>query len=317
MKILWIEDFSGLPRDKIIIEVFSGLIPKNIFFNEYDMDSPDTQAQLSNLFEKYTPHQIYLCESYSQWKSVYEQHGGHFDIALIDINLDAYQTPADEIPEGIHSRGFDSRAGFYIYHQLIKHGFLNENIAFFTGEGQTLEEFTKYCRDIFLEGPQHCFEKNPTHFEMVRAWIKSRAIQFQAKAKRIFISYAKEDIKKAHLVFLALKREGYSPWIDKENLCVGQNWDLEIQMAIQGCDLFVACLSKNSVTKEGYVHKELKKGLDLLDRKPEGSIYLIPVRIDECKVPSRFQMLHWCDMFELNWEERLLNAVRVACITKR
>jgi hypothetical protein len=317
MKILWIEDFNRLPRVKVIIGLFSGLIPKEILINEYDPDSPDIQAQLSNLFKKYTPHQMYVCESYSEWKRIYEQHGGHFDIALIDINLDTYQTPADDIPEGIHNRSFDRKAGLYIYHQLIKHGFLNENITFFTGEGQTLEEFTKSCRDIFLEGPQHCFEKNPAHFEMVRAWIKSKAIEFQAKAKRIFISYAKEDIDKAYSVFLALKREGYSLWIDKENLLVGQNWDLEIQMAIQECDLFVACLSKNSVTKDGYVQEELKKGLKLLDRKPEGLIYLIPVRLDECKVPSRFQTLQWCDMFESNWKERLLNAVKVACDTNR
>lgn len=130
---------------------------------------------------------------------------------------------------------------------------------------------------------------------------------------RIFISYAKEDFLEAYAIYEILTANSYQPWIDKEMLLPGQDWDLEIEKAIEDCDFFLACLSGNSVTKEGYVQKELKRGLDFLDRKPEGSIYLIPVRLNKCNVPKRFEKLQWLDFFEDTGADSLLKAIRVGC----
>ncbi|MCP4109821.1 MAG: toll/interleukin-1 receptor domain-containing protein [Desulfobacteraceae bacterium] len=106
-----------------------------------------------------------------------------------------------------------------------------------------------------------------------------------------------------------LKQNNYNPWIDKEDLIPGHDWELEIDKAIKECNFFIACLSSNSVTKEGYFQRELKRGLDFFDRKPEGSIYLIPVRLDDCIIPHRFQKLHWCDFFSEKYDEKLLRAI--------
>jgi len=75
----------------------------------------------------------------------------------------------------------------------------------------------------------------------------------------------------------------------------------------------LACLSKHSVSKEGYVQKELKMGLEILDKQPSGNIYLIPVRLDDCIVPQRFKKLHWVDLFESNGMEELLKAIDMGC----
>jgi hypothetical protein len=66
----------------------------------------------------------------------------------------------------------------------------------------------------------------------------------------------------------------------------GQNWELEIHNNIKSSDFFIACLSKNSVSKHGYVQKELKEAISVLDEIPENEIYIIPIRIDDCLVPS-------------------------------
>jgi hypothetical protein len=112
-----------------------------------------------------------------EWKQLDEKHTGEFDIALIDINLGAYSTPNDEKPEGIKSPDFDRKAGFYIYHQLIKRGFPDDNIAFFTGEKQSLREFSSYCGDIFLDKPAHCFQKSSNHFKELRRWLAQKISQ--------------------------------------------------------------------------------------------------------------------------------------------
>jgi hypothetical protein len=43
-------------------------------------------------------------------------------------------------------------------------------------------------------------------------------------------------------------------------------------------------LSSNSGEKIGYVQKELKEALEVLDEFPQSKRWLIPVRIDDCKV---------------------------------
>jgi len=199
MKILWIEDFgSNLAPSKIVIEIFKGLFGEVNLRKEYNRHNRDVAGQLSELFRKHTLHEIYLCESYVEWKRAYEQHKGDFDIALIDINLESDPTPDDEMPPGIENRNFDKKAGFHIYHQLIKRGFPDDNIAFFTGEEQSLDEFSRYCGDIFLDRPRHCFEKNPVHFEQLRQWLVEKSKQESLILRRGVIegcNFVRERVK--------------------------------------------------------------------------------------------------------------------------
>jgi hypothetical protein len=133
------------------------------------------------------------------------------------------------------------------------------------------------------------------------------------KEVRIFLSYAKKDFIKAHGIYTRLMQEKFNPWIDSENLLPGQDWELEIEKAIEQCNFFLACLSEHSIGKEGFVQKELKKGLEILERQPEGRIYLIPVRLDRCKVPKRFEKIEWCNLFEAEGIENLLDSIRMGC----
>ena len=126
---------------------------------------------------------------------------------------------------------------------------------------------------------------------------------------RIFLCHAKEDKEHVRDLYRQLKAAGYHPWLDEEDLLPGQDWDLEIRRAIRGSGFFLACLSKASIDKRGYVHKEIKMGLDELDQMPEGKIYLIPVRLEECKVPDRLESRHWVDLFAPDGFQKLKQAL--------
>jgi CheY-like chemotaxis protein len=130
---------------------------------------------------------------------------------------------------------------------------------------------------------------------------------------QIFISYARDDQEKAHAIFTLLSHEGYSPWMDTERLLPGQDWKLEIMHAIESSQFFIACFSNNSVTKEGYVQKELKIALDILDEKPFSTIYIIPIRFEDCVAPIKFKKLHWFDMFADHSAAILLKAIKTGC----
>src|SRR5689334_6239435 len=112
---------------------------------------------------------------------------------------------------------------------------------------------------------------------------------------KIFINYASGDLGKVKLVFDFLKSQKINVWFDKESLLPGQEWKLEIESAINKADIIVVCLSSKSVSKEGFVQKEIKLILDRADEKPDRTIFLVPFRLDECTIPGRLSRWQWID----------------------
>jgi hypothetical protein len=60
----------------------------------------------------------------------------------------------------------------------------------------------------------------------------------------------------------------------------------------------VICLSKSSLTKTGFVQKEIKIALDALEERPEGQVYVIPVRLEPCDIPDRLREIHYLDLID-------------------
>lgn len=92
-------------------------------------------------------------------------------------------------------------------------------------------------------------------------------------------------------------------------------WDLEIEKAVEAADAVIVFLSNNSVSKEGYVQRELRFVLRIADFKPEGTVFVIPVRLDDCPRPRRLSMWQDVDYFpenRKNWAyKRLLNSLKL------
>jgi hypothetical protein len=66
-----------------------------------------------------------------------------------------------------------------------------------------------------------------------------------------------------------------------------------------------------SINKEGFVQKEIRIALDVADEKPEGTIFVIPARLEQCDVPQRLSHLHWVDLFEKDGYEHLYKALQL------
>ena len=134
---------------------------------------------------------------------------------------------------------------------------------------------------------------------------------------QIFIAHAKEDYLKVLEIYNKLEKAGYKPWLDKKDLIPGQNWREEISKVIRESDIFIACLSTKSVSKRGYVQREFKQALKVLEEMPAGAIYLVPIRLEECEVPEIRQSesglnvrdIHWLDYWEEEGWELLVKAI--------
>jgi hypothetical protein len=133
---------------------------------------------------------------------------------------------------------------------------------------------------------------------------------------RVFLCHSSQDKSIVRELYQRLLAEKWiDPWLDEEKLLPGQDWDLEIEKAVESSDAVIVFLSKGSVSKEGYVQKELRKVLDIALEKPEETIFIIPVRLEDCELPRRLRARHYVDYFPAEKEEqayqRLLQALNV------
>ncbi len=136
--------------------------------------------------------------------------------------------------------------------------------------------------------------------------------QFQPEQRpRVFLAYVQEDRVAVLRLYKALEASGLDPWMDRKKLLPGQNWKRAIERAIQLCDFFIACHSRRSVGKRGRFQSELHYALDCATRTPFEDTWLIPVRLDECRVPARIaDEFHYVDLFP-EWEKGVARVVAV------
>jgi transcriptional regulator with XRE-family HTH domain len=128
---------------------------------------------------------------------------------------------------------------------------------------------------------------------------------------KVFLCHSSGDKGTVRVLYQRLKREpGIKPWLDEVDLLPGQNWDAEIRKAVRTSDIVVVCLSQDSITKAGYVQREISLALDVAEEQPEGRIFLIPLRLEGCDVPDRLRRWQWVDYYVKTGYSRLVKALR-------
>ncbi len=138
----------------------------------------------------------------------------------------------------------------------------------------------------------------------------------QNRSLKVFLCHASQDKSLVRELYQKLSAEGWiDPWLDEEKLLPGQDWDLEIEKAVEASDAVLIFISNNSVTKEGYIQRELRFVLRIADYKPEGMVFVIPLRLDDCPMPRRLEMWQYVDYFpkgHRDWAfRRLLESLKL------
>jgi formylglycine-generating enzyme required for sulfatase activity len=128
---------------------------------------------------------------------------------------------------------------------------------------------------------------------------------------KVFLCHASQDKPKVRELYQRLIAEPWiDPWLDVEKLLPGQDWNLEIEKALRAADMIIVCLSKESVSKEGYVQREFRRAVSYAEEKPEGTTYIIPLRLDDCETPIKFQQWQWVDYSAMDAWEKLILVLR-------
>jgi hypothetical protein len=127
----------------------------------------------------------------------------------------------------------------------------------------------------------------------------------------IFLSYAKEDKPVVDGIYLKMKEAGLTPWMDKppapysfEGIRPGEVWDIALREKLSGAAIVLSFLSRASINKEGYVHKEYRLALSRAMEKPEDAVYLVPVLLEQCEPPDyrvdsmSLRQFQWYPLYE-------------------
>src|SRR5215207_1846177 len=126
---------------------------------------------------------------------------------------------------------------------------------------------------------------------------------------QVFLSYAHEDRETVVSLYEELLNAGLQPWMDIMNLVPGQIWTDEIRKALSKSDFVLIFLSRNSISKEGYINKEIKSALEIAKDKTGGSIVLIPVKVDDVQAPRILQEIQWVELYSDGGWDKLLKAL--------
>jgi hypothetical protein len=127
---------------------------------------------------------------------------------------------------------------------------------------------------------------------------------------RVFLCHASVDKPRVRQLYQQIGTTEVEVWFDEEHLLPGQDWELEIRRVVRRTDIVLVCLSQQSVSQRGFRHKEIKMALDIADEQPEGAIFIIPAKLEECEIPDRLHRWHWVNLFDEQGYQRLLQALK-------
>jgi DnaJ-like protein/TIR domain-containing protein/Hsp70 protein len=130
---------------------------------------------------------------------------------------------------------------------------------------------------------------------------------------RVFLCHTSQDKPIVRELYQRLLSESWiDPWLDEEKLLPGQDWDMEIEKAVEAADVVIVCLSHRSVTKEGYVQRELRFALDIALEKPEGTIFIIPLKLENCEPPRKLRTWQYVEYFPPDKRDNSFRLMKVS-----
>lgn len=119
---------------------------------------------------------------------------------------------------------------------------------------------------------------------------------------RVFISYAREDKDLAARVFDSLRKANFEPWLDRESLEGGEEWDRRIEAELEASDFILVLYTPALCRKtDSYVNKEIALARDRA-LKVRGR-FLIPLRTSDVVDSERIDELHEYNDIELRPNE--------------
>ncbi len=111
----------------------------------------------------------------------------------------------------------------------------------------------------------------------------------------IFVSYSSKDKEAVHQLAGDLSSAGLKVWIDEWEIRVGDPITQKIQQGLENCR-YVAIWLTNHAVNSGWVQREWQAKYN--KEVSTGSVYVLPLRADDCKIPELLRDKRYSDFRE-------------------
>jgi len=128
---------------------------------------------------------------------------------------------------------------------------------------------------------------------------------------KVFLCHSSGDKPTVRDLYKRLQADGFEPWLDEEDILPGHDWEEEIRKAVRATEAIIVCLSQSSISKEGFVQKEIGYALNVAEEKPENTLFIFPLKLEECDIPRRLSRWQAGRLFAERGYERLIQALKI------
>ena len=105
---------------------------------------------------------------------------------------------------------------------------------------------------------------------------------------KVFISYVRQDSKFVDKLVSVLEANGLDVWLGRNDLAPGQPWETAIAEAIREGWKFLSIHSRKRLARDRtQANTELAIAIEEFSKMEVNSGWLIPIRIDDSKIPNR------------------------------
>ncbi|SRR5579871_344821 len=135
------------------------------------------------------------------------------------------------------------------------------------------------------------------------------ALDQQWRSPRVFVCFSFTNKDRVEYYCKRLERDGLWVWRSYKYLLPGENWKDQIEEALRASDIVLVFVSED-FQNTGYKHAELELALEIAKEKPRGTVFIVPIRIEMCRVPECLMRFQSVDLFRRGSYPRLLRGLR-------
>ncbi len=133
---------------------------------------------------------------------------------------------------------------------------------------------------------------------------------------KVFLSYPSEHFEQAREVKSFVRSVDVECWFDQDSLVAGQDWDRVRAIALSEADLVIVLCSSVTIERNGVYQREINEALQLVKDRRLGTVYIIPLRIENVELPPELNRFQRVDYFDVHWRRKLAAGLAQGVIDK-
>ena len=125
---------------------------------------------------------------------------------------------------------------------------------------------------------------------------------------KIFLSHTSDDKKDVSRIYKILKSRGHIPWLDKENISLGESIVDGINKGIETSDIVLVFLSRKYV-ESNWCRNEWQASF--FDQVNRGGVIIVPILLEKCQIPQLLRDKKYLDFRNReDYENNVANLIR-------